>query len=77
MSPIIRNELAVYVSFNAAILQHALETWPAKHNFLKQQQKSGPYYYKEEVYVELGLKTAKEKLSDFKSVFLLFSALSV
>ncbi len=60
--PIIRDELAVYISFNPAILQHALETWPAKHNSLKQQQKAGPYYYKEESYVELGLGSAKEKL---------------
>ena len=60
--PIIRSELAVYVSFNAAILQHALETWPEKHNFLKQQQKSGPYYYKEDAYVKLGLGTTKERL---------------
>ena len=60
--PIIRSELAVHVSFNAAILQHALETWPAKHNFLKQQRKSGPYYYKEDIYAQLGLRTTKEEL---------------
>lgn len=53
--PIIRNELAVYISFNARILQHTLETWPDNHNFLKQQEMSGPYYYKQSVYTNLGL----------------------
>ena len=53
--PIIRNELAVHISFNARILQHALETWPGNHNSLKQQGLSGPYYYKQSVYTNLGL----------------------
>lgn len=53
--PIIRDKLAVHISFNALILQHALETWPANHNTLKQQGASGPYYYKQDVYTDLGL----------------------
>lgn len=53
--PLIRGELAVHISFNAAIMQHALENWPASHASLRQQQKSGPYYYKAEVYREFGL----------------------
>ena len=53
--PVIRNELAVYVSFNAAILQHALEDWIKTHYSLKQQGKSGPYCYKPSVYTGLDL----------------------
>ena len=39
--PIIRKELAVYVSFNRHILQHALENWPETHYSFKRQGKSG------------------------------------
>ena len=53
--PLIRDELAVYVSFNAAIVQYALDDWPARHNLYKQQKTSGAYYYKPEVYSRLGL----------------------
>ncbi len=53
--PIIRDELVVYVSFNAAIVQHALDNWSASHDHYKQQGKSGPYYYKQTLYTELGL----------------------
>ena len=53
--PIIRDELAIYISYNAAILQYALETWPMKHSSLKLQGKSGPYYYKQSHYQALGL----------------------
>lgn len=53
--PIIKDELAVYVSFNAAILQYALERWPDSYSRLKSENKSGPYYYPNEVYNSLGL----------------------
>ena len=53
--PIIRDELAVYVSFNAAILQHALNNWPEIHYAYKRQGKSGAYYFKQEVYNKLNL----------------------
>ncbi len=53
--PIIRDELAVYVSFNASILQYALENWPQLHDNYRQQGNTGPYYYKAEVYEKLGL----------------------
>ena len=53
--PIIRDELSVYVSFNAAIVQYALDNWSANHNFYKRQGKSGAYYYTENVYSRLGL----------------------
>ena len=53
--PVIRDELAVYVSFNAAIVQYALENWSSSHNLYEQQGKSGAYYYTQQVYSRLGL----------------------
>lgn len=53
--PIIKNELAIYISFNARILQHALETWPREHAVQRASQASGPFFYDPEVYRRLGL----------------------
>jgi hypothetical protein len=53
--PIIRNELAVHISFNAAILQYALENWYDQHISCVKQGITGSHYYKNEVYRELGL----------------------
>ena len=53
--PVIRDELVAYASFNSAILQYALENWPAEFNRLKSQGVIGPRYYKEGVYRRLGL----------------------
>ncbi|MBU1451907.1 MAG: TIR domain-containing protein [Proteobacteria bacterium] len=53
--PILRDRLAVHISFNASIMQHALENWPASHCSYQVQNKSGPYFYKEFVYNQLGL----------------------
>ena len=53
--PVIREELAVHISFNAAILQHALADWIVTHYSLKRRGKSGAYYYKQDVYNGLGL----------------------
>ncbi|OFW58229.1 MAG: molecular chaperone Tir [Actinobacteria bacterium RBG_16_64_13] len=53
--PTIRDALALYVSFNAKILQHALEQWPVAHAALKAEGKAGPYYFGEPVYRQLGL----------------------
>ncbi len=51
----IKSELAVYVSFNAAIIQYALESWPSSHARLRAEGKKGPFYYQETTYTELGL----------------------
>ena len=53
--PTIRDELAIHVSFNAAIIQHALENWPASHQKHQADGKSGAFYYKSEVYARFGL----------------------
>ena len=53
--PTIRDELAVHVSFNAAIIQYALDNWPATFESLRSQGKTGAFFYKEASYRELGL----------------------
>lgn len=53
--PVLRDELAIHVSFNAAIMQHALDNWPAFHEQSRKRLKAGPYYYKADVYSGLGL----------------------
>ena len=53
--PIIRDKLGIHISYNVAILQYALENWPASHYSLTSQGKSGPYYYNQNHYAVLGL----------------------
>lgn len=53
--PVIRNELIIHVSFNAAILQYALENWPDNHQRYYMEGRSGAFYYKPEIYQQLGL----------------------
>ena len=53
--PVIRNELAAYVSFQPAILQYALENWPSEFQRLRTGGISGPRYYTDDVYRRLGL----------------------
>jgi len=50
-----QSALAIHVSFNAAIVQHALDNWPQSHQKHKSGGASGPYYYKDEVYTGLKL----------------------
>ena len=53
--PVIRDELVVYVSFQPAILEYALEHWPGRFQQLVQQRQSGPYHYTHAVYQTLGI----------------------
>jgi hypothetical protein len=53
--PLLQSALAIHISFNAAMMQHALENWPTSCASLRAQGKSGPYYYEEKVYRGLGL----------------------
>lgn len=55
--PIIKDELAIHISFQASILQHALETWPAEHSRLKSEGKTGPFYYVPDIYKRLGIES--------------------
>lgn len=51
----IREELAIYIPFQQKIMQHAMDNWPDNHLALKREGKSGPYYYPESVYTNLGI----------------------
>lgn len=53
--PVIRDQLVVHVSFNARILQHALETWPSEHARLRAQGATGAHVYNSKAYGGLGL----------------------
>lgn len=53
--PIMRDKLAIHISFNASILQYALEHWPNFSLDAKQKGKSGPFHYVPSVYEKLGL----------------------
>ena len=53
--PVIRDHLVIYVSFNAAIIQHALENWPGEYQDLRLKNTVGPHYYNDDVYRRLGL----------------------
>ena len=53
--PVIRDGLAIYVSFQPRILQHALENWPTEHVRLGREGKTAPYYYNQSVYSNLGI----------------------
>lgn len=53
--PVIANELVIYVPFGAKIINHALKNWPASCANHKKNGDSGPYYYVESVYEDLGL----------------------
>ena len=53
--PVIRDALAVHVSFNVAIMQYALDNWPLFHEKSRKEKKTGPFYYQTTVYSQLGL----------------------
>jgi hypothetical protein len=52
---IFRDKLVLYISFNAEILQYALEKWPESFQRKKSAGTVGPFYYKDQVYSSLGL----------------------
>lgn len=53
--PVLRDELVIYVSFRPAIIQHALIDWPSHFDRLRREGESGPYYYTDDVYQQLGI----------------------
>ena len=52
---LLRTALAVHISFNAAIMQHALDTWPPLHATHRLGQVARPFYYRGDVYKGLSL----------------------
>lgn len=53
--PTIRNELAIYVPFGPKIVEYGMKNWPDDHYTYKKEGKSGPYYYTEQTYKNMGL----------------------
>ena len=53
--PIIKDVLAIHISFNAKIMEHALQYWPARHEEFRRSGKAGPFYYTQDTYAGLGL----------------------
>lgn len=53
--PLIKDALAVHISFRAAIMQHALEHWPNEHQRLRREGRSGPFFFQPQVYANLGI----------------------
>lgn len=51
----IRDELAIYVSFQAAIIEYAMEKWQSQHLHLRKQKLTGPYFYHEDIYKKMGI----------------------
>jgi hypothetical protein len=51
--PILKNELAIYIPFGQKIMNYALNDWPLSHEGLKRENKTGPYYYYDNVYNSL------------------------
>lgn len=52
---LLRTELAMHVSFNAKIIEYALDNWPSQSDGLRTRGESGPYYYNQSIYSSLGL----------------------
>lgn len=53
--PVIRDRLCMYICFNAAILQYALEHWPQQHLVESTKGMTGPFFYRPTTYSTLGL----------------------
>jgi MTH538 TIR-like domain (DUF1863) len=55
--PIIRDGLAVHVSFNVAIVKYALDNWEDDHYKKRKENDNQAYCYEASVYKKLGLQT--------------------
>ena len=51
----LRDELAVHVSFNHKIIQHAIDYWPDEFNRLKKEHEKSARYYNDLIYRNYGL----------------------
>lgn len=49
--PIIKNELAIHISFSSKIMQFSLKNWPSHHT---EKKYSGACYWKDDTYSSLG-----------------------
>lgn len=53
--PIMRSELAIHIPFKQAIVQYALDNWPNSDHTHRRNGETGPYFYQESVYHQLGM----------------------
>jgi Thoeris protein ThsB, TIR-like domain len=53
--PILREELAIHISFNQKIIEYALNNWGESHREFRRQNKIEAYYYKHSIYQNLGI----------------------
>jgi hypothetical protein len=53
--PTIRDSLAIHISFNSAVMQYALQNWPARAEQLKREGKREAFYYPSDTYRRLGI----------------------
>lgn len=60
--PILRNELAIHIPFGQKIIDYALNNWPLSHEKHRSEGKTGPFYYVDSVYKDLGLLTTPMSL---------------
>lgn len=51
--PIIKDRLALHISFNSRIMQNALEIWPNTHHEKRQQNIDTAFHFGESVYMAL------------------------
>lgn len=52
---LLKEKLALHISFNSKIMQLALENWGDLYKIYKLEGKTGPFYYNEDTYKQLGL----------------------
>lgn len=53
--PIIKNKLALHISFNTKILEYALKHWPNLHETKMKETDTSSYHYRQEIYTKLGI----------------------
>jgi hypothetical protein len=53
--PILRNELAIHVPFAHKIIDYSIKNWPFNHRNYTKDGITGPRYYIDSVYKELGI----------------------
>jgi len=52
--PAMENNLAIFVPFNEKIITHAMKDWPPTHLRYASENKSGAFYYTDDLYKRLG-----------------------
>ena len=51
--PILREKLAIHISFGQKIMDYALNTWPSSHALHRKANETGPYHYTDSLYLKL------------------------